>query len=106
MVKTEQVEDMIRLEVTDNGPGIPLENLEVIFDPFFTTKDVGKGTGLGLSICYGTIQQHGGRIRVQSELDKGATFIVELPIIPAITIVQSETEPESQKHEDSLVTTY
>ena len=106
LVKTEQVEDMIRLEVTDNGPGIPLENLEVIFDPFFTTKDVGKGTGLGLSICYGTIQQHGGRIRVRSELGEGATFIVELPIISAITTVQPEIETESQKHEDHLVATH
>ncbi|MFH1560432.1 MAG: ATP-binding protein [Chloroflexota bacterium] len=104
LVRTEQVGHMIHLEITDNGPGIPPENLAVIFDPFFTTKDVGKGTGLGLSICYGTIQQHGGRIRVQSELDKGATFIVELPIVPAITTAQPEIEAESQKHADRLVT--
>ena len=51
-----------------------------IFDPFFTTKEVGKGTGLGLSICYGIINNHGGKIYAQSQSDKGATFIVELPL--------------------------
>jgi two-component system NtrC family sensor kinase len=52
-----------------------------IFDPFFTTKEVGEGTGLGLSICHGIIEDHGGRIAAESEPGKGATFVVEIPII-------------------------
>ena len=65
---------------TDDGPGIPNENLAHIFDPFFTTKEVGKGTGLGLSICYGIVTNHDGKIYAKNNSDKGASFIVELPI--------------------------
>ncbi len=69
----------VRLEVSDNGCGIPKEVINKIFDPFFTTKDVGKGTGLGLSICHSIIEKHKGTISVQSILGKGATFIIEIP---------------------------
>jgi signal transduction histidine kinase len=80
-VTTERVGDIIRASLADDDPGIPKENLEhYLFNPFFTTKEVGKGTGLGLSICHGIITAHGGRIYAESELGKGATFIVELPI--------------------------
>ncbi len=65
---------------SDDGPGIPNENLRRIFEPFFTTKPVGKGTGLGLSICQGIIVEHGGRIDVDSTVGRGTTFIIELPI--------------------------
>ena len=71
-------EDHARLEVSDTGPGIPMEIQERIFDPFFTTKAEGSGTGLGLSICYGIVHDHGGRISVQSVPGHGATFTVEL----------------------------
>jgi signal transduction histidine kinase len=71
---------MVRLEFQDNGPGIKPEHLAKIFDPFFTTKPVGEGTGLGLSLVYGIIQEHGGKIRVQSEPGQGAVFIIELPV--------------------------
>jgi len=67
-------------QVQDTGKGIPEENLTKIFDPFFTTSDIGKGSGLGLSITHGIIEQHGGRIKVDSEVGKGTTFTVILPI--------------------------
>jgi len=80
-VKTEKINGNIRVSFADNGAGISPENLDKIFNPFFTTKEVGKGTGLGLSICHGIITQHKGRIYAQSEPGKGATFVIELPIV-------------------------
>jgi len=79
-ITTERDGDIIRASLADDGPGISKENLGHIFDPFFTTKEAGKGTGLGLSICYGTITEHGGKIYAESELGKGTTFIIELPV--------------------------
>jgi two-component system NtrC family sensor kinase len=69
------------ITVTDQGSGIPAENLESIFEPFFTTKDVGKGTGLGLSIAYSIVQEQGGWIEVESEVGKGSQFQVFLPVL-------------------------
>lgn len=77
---TERIEDTVRASFADDGPGIDREALGHIFDPFFTTKEVGKGTGLGLSISHGIIAEHGGKLYAESELGKGATFIIELPI--------------------------
>jgi len=77
-----KVGDYIKLSFTDDGPGIPVEHLKRIFDPFFTTKEVGKGTGLGLSICYGIIHEHGGNIWAESQVGKGTTFHIELPVLP------------------------
>jgi len=79
-ITTEKVGDIVRASFADDGTGIARKNLGHLFDPFFTTKEVGKGTGLGLSICHGIITEHGGRIYAESELDRGATFTVELPI--------------------------
>jgi len=76
----EVVDGMVRVSFVDDGPGIPPANLSRIFDPFFTTKDIGRGTGLGLSICYGIVSEHRGRMYATSEPDKGATFVVELPL--------------------------
>jgi signal transduction histidine kinase len=72
------------LQVRDTGEGISPENLHKIFTPFFTTKDaghkdVGEGSGLGLSVCHGIIEQHGGHIKVESELGKGSIFTVFFP---------------------------
>ncbi|MCK4723077.1 MAG: PAS domain S-box protein, partial [Dehalococcoidia bacterium] len=80
-MKTDKVDNTIRISFADNGPGIAEDNLEKIFDPFFTTREVGEGTGLGLSICHEIITEHGGRLYAQSKPGKGATFIVELPVV-------------------------
>ena len=71
-----------RLEVRDNGPGVPPEHEAKLFQPFFTTKPVGKGTGLGLSVSYGIIQAHGGTIGYQPAPDGGAIFYFELQALP------------------------
>jgi len=69
------------IEFSDTGPG--LKDPKRVFDPFYTTKPVGKGTGLGLSICYGILQEHGGDITCFNRPEGGATFRVELPVLPA-----------------------
>ncbi|PDT88765.1 hypothetical protein CO669_18565 [Bradyrhizobium sp. Y36] len=71
--------EFVEVRVSDSGSGIAPELIEKIFDPFFTTKERGRGTGLGLSTCYGIIAQAGGRLTVESELGKGATFCILLP---------------------------
>jgi signal transduction histidine kinase len=74
----------IAVDVADDGAGIPPEVMSKIFDPFFTTKEIGKGTGLGLSITYKIIQQHGGRISVESKPGSGTKFTVWLPLVPPV----------------------
>jgi signal transduction histidine kinase len=77
--------DYLKVDFTDSGTGIPDHVKPHIFDPFFTTKSQGKGTGLGLSVSLGIIRKHGGDIQVESQMNKGSTFTVLLPIakIPA-----------------------
>ena len=80
--------DVVSLEVSDDGPGIPADVQGRVFDPFFTTKDVGKGTGLGLTVAYAIAQEHGGRIRLTSPAvpakgktaARGTSFVLELPV--------------------------
>ena len=69
----------VRLEVEDNGPGIPSEIITSIFDPYFTTKDVGQGSGLGLAITHEIVTKHGGKISVESEMGKGTRFRISIP---------------------------
>ncbi len=75
-------DERVTLEINDDGPGIPDEVQSKIFDPFFTTKEVGQGTGLGLTVAYAIVQEHAGRIYVQSG-STGTSFFVELPVTGA-----------------------
>lgn len=76
-VKIIHEENIVKIKVSDSGPGIPKETMGRIFEPFFSTKE--KGTGLGLSIVYSIIKKHNGDIRVESEEGKGTTFTIDLP---------------------------
>ena len=82
--------DAVVLEVSDDGPGVPPEVKSKIFDPFFTTKEVGQGTGLGLTVAYAIVQEHRGRIRVDSQPGQGASFTIELPVSGVDTPVQAQ----------------
>jgi two-component system NtrC family sensor kinase len=81
------------LAVADSGAGIPHEQLPRIFDPFFTTKEEGKGVGLGLWVVYGIVENHGGTIDVHSEIGKGTTFVVRLPLQPPETDEEAHAPP-------------
>ncbi len=70
----------VSVEIEDTGVGIPPEDMSKIFEPFFTTKEVGKGTGLGLAVCYGIVTEHSGRLSVRSNVGKGTTFTILLPV--------------------------
>jgi len=87
--------DMVRITISDTGSGIPEDILPNIFDPFFSTKKEGKGVGLGLAVVYGIIQRHQGTIQVESEVNKGTTFYIDLPRKP-------ETESEVRMKAETI----
>ncbi len=81
VVTTRSTDEMVIIQITDNGPGIPEKIHNRIFEPFFTTKEVGKGTGQGLAICHDVIvNKHCGKINFQSGPEGGTTFTIQLPI--------------------------
>lgn len=86
------------LTVQDDGCGVPPEMREHIFDPFFTTRLTQRGTGLGLSMCYGIVEQHGGEVAVESEVGKGTTFRVRLPLVSP----ELRAEPESSSRNNQI----
>ena len=79
--RIDSLDHYLDIDVQDTGPGISPENIGKIFDPFFTTKDTGHGVGLGLAISYGIVEEHNGKLTVKSDLGKGTTFTVSLPLI-------------------------
>lgn len=89
--------DAVMLEVSDDGPGVPEDIQARVFDPFFTTKSVGKGTGLGLTVAYAIAQEHGGRLSLKSDGQRGAAFLLELPIggasVRAPEVVPMQSSP-------------
>ena len=84
------------MTISDTGTGIDQSLIDKIFDPYFTTKELGKGTGLGLSVVHGIVKDHGGDIRVYSEVDKGTVFHVYLPLLEDAT--DSITTTENRKY--------
>ncbi|MFQ5753213.1 MAG: PAS domain S-box protein, partial [bacterium] len=81
-IRTRKIENWVEIRVSDTGKGIPEEVRQKVFDPFFTTKDVGRGTGQGLAISHAVIvEKHGGTITFETEINKGTTFIIRLPLI-------------------------
>ena len=79
-IRLQKLSRMVIIEIEDNGPGIEGDIQKRIFEPFFTTKNVDKGTGLGLSVSYFIIEDHKGKMSVESTMGKGTKFIIKLPL--------------------------
>jgi signal transduction histidine kinase len=93
-VSTRRAGDRVEVRVRDTGTGIPEAVRPRIFEPFFTTKGVGKGTGQGLAMVYGAVvKQHGGTVTFETEVGKGTTFIIHLPITPCEALPNNPQAP-------------
>jgi signal transduction histidine kinase len=95
LVETRTAGGMVEVNFTDTGCGIPPEHVKRIFEPFYTTKNEQEGTGLGLSVSYGIVADHGGEIRVSSQIGVGTTFCVAIPAGVDIALNKTEAEPAS-----------
>jgi signal transduction histidine kinase len=82
----------VEIEVTDTGAGIPTDLLHRVFDPFFTTKEEGQGTGLGLAICKRIIDEHKGTLKIESEVGRGTTVRVTIPIHPDTNVMRLQAK--------------
>ena len=91
LLTTRRLPDVIEVRIRDNGSGIPPHIIEEIFNPFFTTKATDQGTGLGLSLSHDIVREHGGAIRVESELDVFTEMIIELPMESRTELVEDAT---------------
>jgi two-component system NtrC family sensor kinase len=90
-IKTNTKDRVAEISFTDTGCGMTKEQLTKLFAPFFTTKEIGKGTGLGLAISYGIVQSHNGEIDVESEMGKGSTFRIKLPMEKSLPLIQDQS---------------
>ena len=91
---TRRKEDRIVVSIRDNGNGIPPDVVDKIFNPFFTTKPTDQGTGLGLAISNDIVREHGGVIRVSTEVGEGTEMIVELPLTPSAVLQEGAAESD------------
>jgi two-component system NtrC family sensor kinase len=89
-ISSSHADGMVRIVFKDSGPGMSSETMRRIFDPFFTTKEAGEGTGLGLAISYGIIEEHGGRIWAESEVGRGTSFVIEVPVVAGVAAAPRE----------------
>ncbi|MDB2410581.1 ATP-binding protein [Pseudomonadales bacterium] len=90
VLRTTQLKQYVRIDVIDNGCGIPEEKLGTIFEPFYTTRNVGEGVGLGLHMAQNVIENHGGALRVSSKVGDGTILTVILPINDSISSVSGQ----------------
>ena len=102
MLLTSADDDAVRLQVVDDGPGVPADMRKRVFEPFYTTKDVGEGTGLGLSMCHQIVTSHGGTIRMTQSEKGGACVVIDLPASSSTTAAQPEKDHATKTDDTPL----